>query len=200
MTMSSRKPTDKSTCEDRFADRAIHRLLDRPLTDDDLRDSAQRVAQPIATVNDETKGFLHFELAGEGFLLPSCDIGSVTHVVVVRRIPHRSNHMVRGLCHIDGELLICGNLASLMQLPESSESLTDESSRMIVLGRRDRWVVQVQFVHGVVQLDPGESLGAPITVRDARQSFVTSMTHIDGQLVSLLDTHALISAFQEALK
>lgn len=197
--MNSGEHTDTAAGEDRFADRAIHRLLNRPLTDDDLREAATRVAQPVATISEATQGFLHFELAGEGFLLPSFDIGSVTHVVVVRRIPHRSNHIVRGLCHIDGELRICGNLAGLMQLPEPSETWDDESSRMIVLGRKDRWVVQVQCVHGVVQLNASESLGAPITVRDARQRFVTSITRIGGRLVSLLDTQVLISAFQGAL-
>ena len=74
-----------------------------------------------------------------------------------------------------------------------------DSSRMIVLGRKDRWVVQVECVHGVVHLDTSDSLGPPITVRDARQSFVVSMSRVDGRMASLLDAEALIAAFQEAL-
>ena len=70
---------------------------------------------------------------------------------------------------------------------------------MVVLGNRDRWVVEIDQVVGVVNLDEQQAIPPPVTVRDAQQRFVDRLVTIDDELASVLDVASIISAFQAAL-
>ena len=197
---SSSKDSSSAPAQNPLKDSAIHQLLNRPLTEHDLQESTQRVAQPLIHAKVATQGHLLFSLNHELFLFPSQVIDRVTRVKSVRRIPHRSNQVVRGLCQLEGDLLICGDLSALMQMTNEENPEHDaDSGRMVVLGSQDRWVVQVDQVIGVVSLDDQTSSEPPVTVRNAQRRFVDRLATIDGQLASVLDAHAIISAFQAAL-
>ncbi|MCP4195240.1 MAG: hypothetical protein GY768_31955 [Planctomycetaceae bacterium] len=191
----NRPPTSEQSP---LEDSAIHQLLNRPLSSEELNESTNRVSKPLVHDKMTSEGHLLFRLCHELFLFPSQSVDRVARVSPVRRIPHRSNQVVRGLCPLEGDLLICGDLTGLMQL--SREDAENESlSRMVVLGNRDRWVVQVDQVVGVVNLDEQQAIPPPVTVRDAQQRFVDRLVSIDDELASVLDVTSIVSAFQAAL-
>jgi chemotaxis-related protein WspD len=185
-------------------DRAMHQLLDRPLTDDDLRDATQRVAQPRSQPARDVASALLFRIGGEQLAVPATDVARVTQVSVVRRIPHRSNHIIRGLCNIDGELVICGSLRELLELPDEApigNAVDGDQRRMVVLGpESNRWAVKVDCVLGVRYFETASCKPPPVTVRQAMRCFTTSLLPMaDDDVATLLDVSQVLYGFKAAL-
>lgn len=183
---------------------AILRLLDRPLTDADLREATRRVASPMAPSKEHVEPLLLFHACGEFLALPAITVTRVTRVAPVHRIPHRSNKVIRGLCNIQGDLMICGNLVSLLELvgdvPASDDDRSDDDRRMIVLGdEAEPWAVQVDSVDGVAYLDPQTFKKPPITVERALHRYTDRLVPTVHSLASLLNVERVLSGFQAAL-
>jgi chemotaxis-related protein WspD len=187
-------------------DTATCRLLDRPLTDDLLREATEQVAQPRSQPNGEVASALLFRIGCEHLAVPATDVDRVTRVSVVRRIPHRGNRIIRGLCNIDGELVLCGSLSGLLELPEevhqaeSAANVSDES-RMVVLGpESNRWAVEVDCVLGLQHFETALCKSPPVTVRQAMRCFTTSLLPLsDDTVATLLDVSQVLSGFKAAL-
>jgi chemotaxis-related protein WspD len=186
---------------------AMLQLLDRPLTGDDLREATERVAQPRSQPAQDVASALLFRIRGEQLAVPATEVARVTQVPVVRRIPHRSNHIIRGLCNIDGELVICGSLRELLELPDVapvgvSGAVDDSQRRMVVLGpESDLWAVRVDCVQGVKNYETASCKPAPITVCQAMRCFTASLLPLsDDDVATLLDVSQILSGFKAALK
>ncbi len=195
---------DDQTCG--AQDTAMSRLLDRPLTDDLLREATEQVAQPRSQPARELASALMFRIGREHLAVPATDVDRVTRVSVVRRIPHRGNRIIRGLCNIDGELVLCGSLSGLLELPEEAqgaESAANDSdeSRMVVLGpESNRWAVEVDCVLGLQHFQRASCKSPPVTVRQAMRCFTTSLLSLaDDKVATLLDVSQILSGFKAAL-
>jgi chemotaxis signal transduction protein len=181
------------------------RLLDRPLTADDLRESTARVAQPRAPAKLNVASLLLFRAGGERLAVPAVQVARVTRVSVVRRIPHRSNSVIRGSCNINGELLLCGSLVELLQLAAAREPGDDgapeDLRRMVVLGpESNRWVTEVDEVAGVRYFETDSYKAPPVTVGQARNRFTVSLVPLsEGGVATLLDVPQVLSGFKAAL-
>ena len=120
---------------------AIQRLLDQPLSSEELRDATERVARPLQPPEKKVLRLLVFRLHDQPFAVEARYVLKVTRAAEVHRIPHRTNTIVRGLCHLDGELLLCADLANLLELElrpdqvsssEASVAGAVDSRRMVV--------------------------------------------------------------------
>lgn len=183
---------------------AMSRLLDRPLDEDEVRAATLRVEQPLTSADGELVSLLTFRLDDELFGLPAGDVVRVTHVAAVHRIPHRTNAVIRGLCNVEGELLLCANLAAVLELPHREPSDTAAAAdrrRMVVLGRRaDSWAVVADEVLGVMRLAARTFLPPPVTVHKARQCFTRNLVPLpDGRTLAVLDAMRLDAGFKAAL-
>jgi chemotaxis signal transduction protein len=186
---------------------AILRLLDRPLLPEDLREATERVARPLASVEGHVVSLLLFRAGGERLALPATSVQHVTQLVPVHQIPHRSNHIIRGLCNVNGQLLICASLENLLELSSTVPGQTTDqpdqaqaAQRMIVLGDASEcWVVQVDAVVGIMYVDPAGYQPPPLTVACALRRYVNHLVAVDQMLASLLDVPSLVSGFQAAL-
>lgn len=187
-------------------DDAMHRLLDRPLSEEDVRQATERVAQPRTRPVRDVASLLLFRIGAERLAVRAVEVAQVTRVTAVRRIPHRSNHIIRGLCNVDGELLICGNLSALLDLDETSQASNadsdqSDSRRMVVLGpESNRWAVEVDEVLGVQEFETAAYKRPPVTVQDARYRFTASLLPLGGDdVATLLDVPQVLSGFKVAL-
>lgn len=186
---------------------AMSRLLDRPLDDEDVRAATLRVAQPRTASNGELVRLLAFRVQDELFGLLAEEVVRVTFVAPVHRIPHRNNAIIRGLCNLEGELLICVSLPAILELqgPEATDAATSPGSagcrRMVVIGRREEsWAVVADEVLGVIRLEAKTFLPPPVTVQKARQCFTRSLAQLeDGRTVAVLDASRLDAGFKAAL-
>jgi chemotaxis signal transduction protein len=186
---------------------AILRLLNRPLSEEDVRAATERVAQPLTAPRRDVDSLLVMRVGSEHLALFAVDVARITRVAAVRRIPHRTNAVIRGLCNVNGELLICGSLQSLLGLSEDEGETADGSDagsrrrRMVVFGdEADRWTVEVDEVEGVVNVETASYLPPPVTVGRALDRYTVSLAPLaDGRLAALLDARRLASGFKGAL-
>jgi chemotaxis-related protein WspD len=182
---------------------AMIRLLDRPLSAADLVETTARIGQPITPPERETRSVLAFRLRAEWFAVVAGDVHRVTCPVVVHHIPHRSNAIIRGLCNIEGQLLICGSLRDLLGLVDAEMPDAEQLSgdvRMLVLGEpHDGWVVEVDAVLGVVDIDLRSVQPPPVTVEHARDRYTDSIVSLCEARAALLSTDRLKAGFEAAL-
>ncbi len=186
---------------------AMSRLLDRPLDDEDVRAATLRVEQPLTVSDGELASLLAFRVQEELFGLPAEDVVRVTHVAPVHRIPHRTNAIIRGLCNVEGELLICVSLSAMLEIqgPDVVDTAASGDAagrrRMVVIGRRtESWAVVAEEVLGVLRLDAKTFLPPPATVQKARQCFTRSLAPLqDGRTLAVLDLGRLDAGFKAAL-
>jgi chemotaxis-related protein WspD len=188
------------------ADNALQRLLDRPLSEDALREQTDRVSQLMEEADREGTRVLLFELGRELLALPAGDVARVTGRVQEHRVPHRTNDIYRGLCNIDGELVLCGDLASLLRVTRKTAQKDDEDDgddpqRTLVLGDLDnRWAFTVDIVRGVARIEPGAIQPPPITVERALIRYTDSIVQAGKEQAALLSTERVVSGFMAALK
>lgn len=193
----------EGTLDENIAGVAIWRLLDRPLSSDDLREATERVARPPEVADKDIARLLVFQIGDELLACETLQVSQVVLAASVHRIPFRTNKIVRGLCSLGGELLLCADLARLLDLGEQTETAAPATSlrRMIVLGEeRNRWVVEVDAVGGVTSV-PQSSIRRPaITVDAARERYTKGLAILKGRVAALLDIEQILSGFQGALR
>lgn len=183
------------------ADDAIARLLDKPISAEELRAATERVAQPLVQADKDVAQILIFEAGGETMACELEEIDQVTHAARVHRIPHRSNKIVRGLCNLDGELVLCADLEKLLELGGPTAANDETQARMILMGPADnRWVVRVSAVRGVTTV-PRQGFGRPpVTVHSALARYTKALAPVGQQMIALLDVARIVSGFQAALR
>jgi chemotaxis-related protein WspD len=187
-------------------DDAMRRLLDRPLSEEDIRRATERVAQPRARPVRDVASLLLFRVGAERLAVRAVEVARVSRVAVVRRIPHRSNQIIRGLCNADGELLICGDLSALLDLTGTSQVSAAESGssdlrRMVVLGpESNRWAIEVDEVLGVQEFETASYKRPPVTVQKTMYRFTANLLSLGGDdVATLLDVSQVLSGFRVAL-
>ena len=191
-----------------FGDQAIQRLLDQPLLPEDMQDATDRVARALQTPDKYVQRLLVFHLSEQSFAISAKSVARVTHAVPVHRIPHRTNALVRGLCHVDGDLLLCADLKNLLEIgspvKESTQRQTDlstrEHRRMIVLQDKSYlWTVEVDAVDGVIAVIPNHLQTPPLTADSRSGHFTVNVVRQQNQLVAVLDLPRVLNRFQAAL-
>jgi chemotaxis-related protein WspD len=188
---------------------AMIRLLDRPLAPIDLVETTARIGQPITPPERQTRSVLAFRLGVEWFAVTTRDVHRVTAPVPVHQIPHRSNAIIRGLCNIEGQLLICGSLRDLLGLTDDTALPAAElpavkqrahETQMVVLGEpHDEWVFEVDRVLGVVHVDLRSIQTPPVTIEHARDRYTDSIVSLGEVHAALLSTERLKAGLKAAL-
>ena len=181
---------------------AIQRLLDKPLSIGDLREHTRRVATPLQIAEKDLVRLLVFQMGEELMAWKAFEVHQVTRATRVHRIPHRSNTIIRGLCNLDGTLMLCADLARLLELSvNNGPSKENEQPWMIVLGdEKNRWAVEVDSVKGVVTVPQHAFRRPPITVNASLACYTTNLVPFDQGTAALLDMQRVVSGFQAALR
>jgi chemotaxis-related protein WspD len=186
-------------------DRVILRLLERPVSDADLAAGAAWAARPAVLHEGVTIGLLLFRLGNETAALPAKLLRRVTTWARPTPIPHRTTTLVRGVCNIRGELVLCADLHRLLGLPDRRPSETrpvegSDTRRMVVIGPRDApWAFEVDRLVGIERAAAAEIHAAPVTVEHAMPTYTTGIAEIGGHQVTVLDGERVLAGFQAGL-
>lgn len=182
---------------------AVLRLLDRPVSEADLLARAADLAQPAEVRSVKTVALLVFRLRRESLALPVRSLRSVTAGAVPTPIPHRSGGVLRGICNIRGELILCADLSRLLDLaPPVVQTPEDEMDqrRMIVMGSAaESWTFEVDALIGVERFDLAAARRAPSTVEGRLGAFAASLIDTDSGVVTLLDADRVQSGLKAGL-
>lgn len=198
-------PTPPDTSAAQASVNALLRLLDRPVAPPDLDAGALDAAMPVESRAGGSVGVLIFRLAGETLAVPAKALRRVTTPTPVSPIPHRSTGLLRGLCAIRGELILCADLRRLLGLPGQDDAPrpahTDaDPRRMVVIGPAEgSWVFEVEALVGVERIDPARLVPAPVTVEKAIGGFVLGLADLETGRVTVLDAARLLAGLEAAL-
>ncbi len=186
-------------------DRAIHRLLDRPLEPADLEAGAERAARPADARERQTLGLLLFRLNEETLAVPAALLRRVTPWARPTPIPHRATSVLRGVCNIRGELVLCADLRRVLGLAERAPAdgagdAAADLRRMVVIGPADApWVFEVDALVGFERIAAAAIRPPPVTVELALGAFTTGITGVRGARVTVLDGDHVLSGFKAGL-
>lgn len=184
---------------------AVLRLLDKPVSVDDLAAGARSAAQPAHAGVRGSVGVLLFRLDEETLALPAASLRRSTPYTRPRPIPHRTSGILRGLCNIRGELVLCVDLRRLLGLPSRAgpadpPPAESDPRRMIVIGSADApWVFEADALVGVERIDPGAVLPPPVTVEHAMGAFVAGLIDVEGTRATLLDADRVLAGFKAGI-
>ena len=194
-----------AACQELADAGAVSRLLDRPLSAEDLAEGAKDAATPPESRVRGTAGVLLFRLGDETLAVPARFLRRITTFTRPSPIPHRTNGILRGLCNIRGELVLCVDLRRLLGLPlreTPADAPAGESDprRMVVIDPADApWVFETDSLIGVERIDPAALLPPPMTVECAMGAFVAGLAEIDGSRITVLDAERVLAGFKAGI-
>jgi chemotaxis-related protein WspD len=200
--MSEPGPSNSTPAQAAHAD-AVLRLLDRPITSAELEAGAEMAARPSDAQGKQSLRLLLFRLGDEIAALPTGALRRVTPAARASKIPHRSSGVLRGVCNIRGELVLCADLRRLLGLPEPDAEHADasfDSRRMVVVGPAENsWAFEVDALMGVESIDPSLVREPPLTVGYSIGDFTRGLADIGGHCVTILDGERVLAGFNAGL-
>jgi chemotaxis signal transduction protein len=184
---------------------AIFRLLERPVSQTDLAAGAEWAARPAIAHEGPMVGLLLFGLGEETAALPARLLRRVTPWARAAPIPHRTTTVMRGMCNIRGELILCADLHRLLglQTPPRRHPPAEgagDTRRMVVIGPQEApWTFEVDRLVGIERTPVSSIRRPPVTIEYALAAYSTGIAEFHGQVVTVLDGERILSGFQAGL-
>ncbi|MDP8223945.1 MAG: chemotaxis protein CheW [Candidatus Lernaella stagnicola] len=156
----------------------------------------QTKAQAMASV-------LVFRLGEQWLALPTHLIQSVSRTLPVRRLPHRSSRILRGLVNIEGIIRLCASIHPLFEAvadETSGESDVADKSRLIMVEKEgENWVFPVDEVHGLYHYQPDEMKNSPVSASRTAEPLTMGTVPWRAGQIGLIDEDKLIEALKRSL-
>jgi chemotaxis-related protein WspD len=177
-------------------------LLDRPIPEGLLEERAAVMAKEAAVECSHPLSVMVFRVEGEFVALETQYFQQVAEMVVMHRLPLRSNRVFRGIVNINGELHLCVSLSGLLDL--TGEEGGGEERKvfprlMVIKKERARFVFPVDEIRGVVRISREELQDLPVTVAKGPRRLTKGLFYLDGVHVGLLSEDDLFSSLSRSL-
>jgi chemotaxis-related protein WspD len=176
----------------------LQRLLDRPTDPAELEAAARAAAVPAERGARTRLGVLIFRIGEESLALPASCLRRVTTHAATVAVPHRSGKLLRGVCNVRGECVLCMDMASLLGLPAPSPDRAgrDDPRRIIVIGPVDApWAFEADELHGVERVDPDAVLKFTTHLAPKLRDHAVGCFEHEGKASTLLDAERIMRAF-----
>lgn len=174
---------------------AAARLLDRPLSEQDLQDATLRVAAVPPIIEQGTRSVVIFRLAEEWFSLPTTRFQEVAEPRAIHVVPHRTGGVVLGIVNIRGELLLCVSLARLLGVASAAtaqQRAADGGRLLVIHDEQGRLAFLADEIAGVQHFSPHELRPAPAIVAKGTTSYTTAVLTWNETTVGCLDDELIL--------
>jgi chemotaxis-related protein WspD len=176
---------------------SLSRLLDREVSEDDLREWTAHVAAEKNVVAVGTKSVVIFRIGAEWLALPTSVFQEVAEGCKLRTLPHHRGGILSGLVNVRGELLLCVSLEALLGLEKTAEV---KLGRLLICNPPGgRLAFPVSEVHGVHRYHPGDLRDAPATLSKAADIYIAGVLPWKDRTVGCLDEQLLFYALDKGL-
>ncbi|MEE9912127.1 MAG: chemotaxis protein CheW [Deltaproteobacteria bacterium] len=175
--------------------------LDQNLPQGYLEDRTPVMAQPKEMARLGTISVMAFRLSGERFALKTIFFEEAAEPSPIHTLPLKVNRVFQGIANINGELLLCLSLASLLEITQDEEPTAPVTyERMLVVGREgQRFVFPVEQILGVHRIAPEDLGDVPATLSRSARSLTRGIFQLGGRNVGLLDEERLFPAMTRSL-
>ena len=184
-------------------------LLRRDLAQGARLEAGKRYADRVRPAARQGTSFTVFRLGEEWLALPTGVIDRVSVPGTVRRIPHRSNRILRGLMNLGGEGLLVIALDVLLGIdataPKRAESVEAGRAKpiprlLVVQSDKGLWAFETDELAGTFRQDEARLGQVPSTLAAALVRHVRGTFQADGRLVGVLDFSLVIQGGEQALR
>lgn len=143
-----------------------------------------------------TESILIFRLGAEWLAIPTLSFREIVEEGGIHTVPHRTDHVFKGIVNVHGELLLFLSLSNLLELDSGRKKGQTMSplvyKRMVVLEHEgDTWVFQADEVYGIHRYDEGDVLNVPVTISKATSKFMKGIIKWEKKEVGLIDEELL---------
>lgn len=178
-------------------------MLDRDLGNEYRNELTRLVARKKPSMpSDLISGFI-FRAGSEWLALASSHVHEVVETGIIHTIPHRSNHIFKGLVNVRGKLELCFSISGVLGLetatPSNGEG-KEVKERLVVASRGNfRLVFPVNEALGSRRFRQAEVRNSPVTVSHSRAAFTQGIFTIEKRDVGLLNETVLFDEFEKNL-
>ena len=196
--LTNRVATDVLTAVRRTS---VSQLLDRDVSEDDLRQWTAQVSANKSVVEVGTKSVVIFRLGKELLALPTGLFQEVGEPSTLRSLPHHRAGILNGVVNVRGELLLCVSLEALLVLaaPAVVQKGSSLGRLLICNPSGGRLAFPVSDVHGVRRYCAGDLRDAPATLAKAAGIYITGVLPWEDKTVGCLDEELLFYALDKGL-
>lgn len=180
---------------------SVSLLLDRNISEDDLREWTAQVAANKSVLEVGTKSVVIFRLGTEFLALPTGLFQEVGEQSTLRSLPHHRGGILSGVVNVRGELLLCVSLEALLGLatPAAVKKGSSLGRLLICNPSGGRLAFPVSEVHGVHRYCPRDLKDAPATLAKAAGIYITGVLPWKDKTVGCLDDELLFYALDKGL-
>lgn len=180
--------------------RAARQLQDRPVPPGYQEEWTRHLAEPLSEHRHATLLWLTFRLGNERLAVPLAVVMEVMEERPIHHLPHRRNHVLRGLVNVRGELVVCVSLAALLGI-ESAAADSKLRRRVLVLqSKQGRYCLVADEVMGTMELAAKDHQPLPATLSRAQAYHTESIVNQDGHSIGCLAVTRLFAALDEVIK
>ncbi len=185
------------------------RLLDRPLTRDELADAARRGAEAPSRDalehEDARESVLAFRIGDEWLALPTGVVRQILDDRPIHSLPDRRSRAVLGIVNVRGTLRIAVSLANLFEIEvgpaRAADGVRGAFTRMLVVAHRGEPVVfPVDEVEGVLRFGAAERTPPPATVARAGVAHTRAVFAWRDRVIGLIDEDRLFDTLLRSLR
>jgi chemotaxis-related protein WspD len=178
----------------------VNKLLDRPIPEDYLLESTQRIAQAEAERRLNVQSAFIFRVGQEWMALPLACIREVVSHCKPHGLPHRGG-IVLGLVSVRGELIVCISLAHQLELKGAGETSASSSySHLIVVATEEGPLAfPADEVYGLHRYYADELREVPATLAEAKARFTQAILPWQEHTVGCLDAEVLFYSLNKNL-
>lgn len=141
-----------------------------------------------------------FRLGQEWLALSTLVLLEVAEMRLIRRIPHRSGDMLKGLINLRGQLCICINLLNFLEISAAPQHSSHARQKMVAISQdQQRWVFVADEVLGLFSCDKDTLKNVPVTVAKSTANYIKGTFNAAGKHVFLLDEELLFCSLERKM-
>ena len=177
-------------------------LFDRPPPEGFVKEWTALLARAKETAPAVLYSVLIFRVISEWYAMKTECLQEVLTMRPVQYVPGRSDARFLGLVNVHGELVPCIAAAEILGVESEGRDEPEPRRRMLVAGygARDRFVLAADEIYGVRPVSAEQVGGAPSSVEQSEQTFVSHVLSVDALHAGLLDGDRLCRKMQEYLE
>lgn len=169
-------------------------LLDRPAEVSYLTEWEQNLNKPRIESNKNLKSALVFRMGDEWFALASNYVKEITHCDKHHSLPHRKNHILRGLVNVRGDLLLNVSLGHLFNINKSEQPSKYTQERYVVIEDDEEcFAFPVSEVREIIHYDKNNIQENPSTMGNDKSCFIKGIIRHKNTDVGILNSHLVFS-------
>lgn len=173
-------------------------LLSRPAESSYLAEWQENLSKPRQDINIRLKSALVFRMGDEWFALASNFVKEITHCDKHHSLPHRKNHVLRGLVNVRGDLLLNVSLGYLFKINKSETSSKYTNERYVVIeDNEEQFAFPVTEVREIIHYDMEDIQATPSTINKDTSCFIKGIIRHKNTDVGILDSDLVFTALHK---